>query len=90
MATPTPQSPQLYLNDIDQSKHQANAAGNRTGSGDQVPDSERSLVDVGEVEGEGENGVVMGAGGEAEGLLQAQSDEAGEEETREGVDVEGD
>lgn len=95
MRAPARQRPQLDLNHIDQSQHQEDAPADRTRRGNQVPDPEQVFVDPGQVEGEvaaevegpGEAGR---SGGDPDGLLEAQGDEAGEEEGAEGVDVEGD
>lgn len=80
----------LDLSDIDEREHEEGAAEDGSNGGDEHSDAEGGAVDVhDEVFDDG--GVVEGGGaGEADGLLEREGDETGEEEGAEGVDVEGD
>lgn len=84
MGAATSQSPELDLDDIDESQHEEDAPGNRTHTRDQHSDPEDGPVDADQKLGR----VVGGAPSNPEGLLDAQSDEAGKEEGAEGVDME--
>lgn len=74
----TPKTPELDLNNVDQSHHEESTPANRAQSGDHHPESESRLVNVvhhwidpcGEVK---RRGYV-----EPHGLFETQSDEAGE------------
>lgn len=89
MGAPTGEGAELDLNDIDESQHEKGTATNRTDAGDEHAQTESGAVDVGE-ELDSEGVVERGGAGEANGLLEGEGDEAGEEEGAEGVDVEGD
>lgn len=86
MRAATRESAKLDLSHIDQSHHEEATATNRANARYKHAKAEGSFIDMGE-----ELDVVVegGGGGEAEGLLEGQGDEAGEEEGAEGEDVEG-
>lgn len=84
MVTSTGQSAELDLDHIDERQHEKDAAANGAQARDEHPGAEERAVDPGENLG----GVVGGDPGEADPLLEAQCDEAGEEEGAEGVHVE--
>lgn len=86
MGAATCQSPELDLDDVDESQHEEDAPRNGAHARDQHSDPEDGFVDPDQELG----GVEDGAPSDPEGLLEAQGDEAGEEEGAEGVDVEGD
>lgn len=91
MRTPAPQSPKLDLSYIDESHHQESAPTNRTHCRNQVPDPESVLVDVTHVKSEDHEAASLARGfGDPDGLFEAQSNKAGEEEGAEGVDMEAD
>ncbi|QHO59029.1 uncharacterized protein DS421_3g95610 [Arachis hypogaea] len=84
----------LDLDNVDECKHKEGASNNRAGAGDEHASAESGAVDAsgdelnggGVVDGE----VVVVVTGKADGLLEGEGDEAGEEEGAERVDVEGD
>ncbi|KAK9913649.1 hypothetical protein M0R45_037459 [Rubus argutus] len=84
VVTSTGQSAELDLDHIDQRQHEKDAAANGAQTRDEHPGAEERAVDP----GENLCGVVGGDPGEADPLLEAQCDEAGEEEAAEGVHVE--
>ncbi|KAF7831002.1 hypothetical protein G2W53_013335 [Senna tora] len=83
----TGQRAELDLNNIDQSHHEEATPTDGTDAGDEHAEAEGGFVNLGE-ELDGE--VEIGGAREADGLLESEGDEAGEEEGAEGVNVEGD
>lgn len=84
MGVSTGQSAELDLDHVDQRQHEKDAAANGAQTRDEHPGAEEGAVDPGENLG----GVVGGDPGEADPLLEAQCDEAREEEGAERVHVE--
>lgn len=80
----TGQSADLDLDHVDQRQHEKDAAANGAQTRDEHPGAEERAVDPGENLG----WVIGGDPGEADPLLEAQCDEAGEEEGAERVHVE--
>lgn len=77
-----PEPAELDLDHVDEGQREEAAAQNGTDGGGDDPAAQQCFVDA-------RRGAVVGAD-EADGLLEAQRDQAGEEKGGEGQDVEGD